>query len=113
VGPVVFTASRELDTTSLTPGAITLQASGGDGLFDDGNDVFLAPLQIEIRSSDPTVFAVSPPVPWTPDRYRLVISGDSSVPIRDRGSRALDGDRDGIAGGDLVLEFEVGAERSR
>jgi hypothetical protein len=107
-GAIVIAATAELDAASLTTGGLALERSGGDGTFDDGNDVALGPLTLELRSLEPTIFAITPPVPWVPDRYRLTIRGSGPLPVRDRLSRAIDGDFDLIPGGDYVLQFDVG-----
>jgi hypothetical protein len=107
-GAIVIAATAELDAASLTSAGLSLERSGRDGTFDDGNEVEVGPLMLELRSLEPTVFAITPPVPWAPDRYRLTIRGTGSLPVRDRLSRVIDGDFDLIPGGDYVLQFDVG-----
>ncbi len=106
-GPIVIAADVALDATSLLPNAVTLVRSGGDGGFADGNEVTVAQLQIEVRSLDPTTFAVTSLEPWVADRYRLTVIGTGDTPVRDLRGVAADGDRNGTPGGDLVLEFDV------
>jgi hypothetical protein len=105
---IVVAASAELDTTLLNGYSVSLVRSGGDGGFIQGNEVALTGLKIELRSISPTVFAVSPPPgQWVADRYRLVIAGSGAFAVRDRATLAIDGDGDGIPGGDYVLQFDV------
>lgn len=111
-GAVVIGASGELDTSTIAAAAMRLERAGGDDRFDDGNEITLAPLHVELRSLEPTVFAVTPPVPWVPDRYRLTVPGSGPLPVRDRAAREIDGDGDQLPGGDLVVEFEVGSLES-
>jgi hypothetical protein len=113
MGAVVVSASAELDAFSLHDASITLLASGGDGGFAEGNEVAIAPLTIEVRSDSPSVIAIAPPGPWVPDRYRLTITGDGSLPVRDRGTLPIDGDRDSQPGGDFVLQFDIAPESVR
>jgi len=60
----------------------TLKRSGGDGTFDNGNDIALDAMSIEVRSSNPTVIAVTlPPESWVPDHYELSIGDDIHLPF--------------------------------
>lgn len=113
-GPIVIAADAELDGSTLQPWGVSLVRSGGDGRFEDGNDIDAGLVAIEVRVPGPhTVFAVSPPGPWIVDRYRLRISGSGPLPVRDRMTRAIDGDADGEPGGDFLLEFDVGPGEDR
>jgi len=104
----VIAAGTQLDTTLLNTYSITLQRSGGDGGFIQGNEVTLTGLTITLRSINPTVFAIAVPAEqWVADRYRLVVAGTGPYTVRDRASVAIDGDGDGIPGGDYVLQFDL------
>ncbi len=107
LGAVVVAAAAEIDSTTLGPANVSLTRSGGDGMFEDELDQPVEPVRIELRSIDPTIFAVTPPNGWVPDRYRLIVSGGGDLPVRDRATRAVDGDGDGRAGGDLIVEFDI------
>ena len=106
-GAVVLAADGELDTTRLDGGTIRVEASGGDGGFDDGNEIAMTGLKFQVRTLAPTVFAIATPATWPGDRYRLVIAGGGADPLRDRNGNAIDGDGDGHPGGDFTLEFEL------
>jgi hypothetical protein len=55
----------------------SLRRSGGDSTFDDGNDITLDAMTVEVRSTNPTVIALSlPPDSWVPDTYELTVGGD-------------------------------------
>jgi hypothetical protein len=110
MGAIVVTSNFELDATTLSAHNVRLLRSGGDRGFDDGNEVEVEPLSIEVRSGDPTIFAITPPARFAPDRYRLVIAGTGPVPVRDRASQPIDGDGDLHAGGDFVLLFDIDSE---
>jgi hypothetical protein len=107
---IVIAASAELDTTLLNGYSVSLVRAGGDGGFIQGNEVALTGLAIQLRSINPTVFAVSVPADqWVADRYRLVVSGTGAFAVRDRALLAIDGDGDGAPGGDYVLQFDLEA----
>jgi hypothetical protein len=98
---ILLEAAGTLDVATLTNSSVTLVRSGGDAAFGDGNDVAMGPVQIEVRSLDPTVIAVKLAAGSTfvPDRYQLTLSGHGMQAVRDR---------DGLAIGDFVLQFSVG-----
>ncbi|HEU4624414.1 MAG TPA: hypothetical protein VFS52_06625 [Steroidobacteraceae bacterium] len=98
---ILLEASGTLNVATLTPANVVLVRSGGDGSFGDGNDVAMGPVQIEVRSLQPTVIALKLPAGdvFVPDRYRLTLAGHGAQPVRDR---------DGLPIGDFVLQFSVG-----
>jgi hypothetical protein len=105
--PIVVTSDAALDTTILQAGVLKLYRSGGDGQFAEGNEVDVN-AAIELRSLMPTAFAITVPAhEWTADAYQLRISGREPLALTDLSSVAIDGDRDGVAGGDFVLTFKV------
>ena len=97
-GTLLLEASGELDVASLTSANVALLRSGGDGTFDDANDVTVQPLHIAVRSLTPTVLAIGVDGTWVPDTYRLVILGHGASAARDR---------DGVPVGNFTLEFSV------
>lgn len=105
---IVVTSDIELDTSLLQSGVVTLRASGGDGEFDSGNES-LVPVEVTIRSQQPTVLAITPRLtpPLPADTYELRISGGDPVALTDYEARAIDGDGNGTPGGDFVLRFTV------
>jgi hypothetical protein len=106
---IVVASANAIDTTLIQTGALTVIRSGGDGSFDDGNEVALDSMQVAVRSLEPTVLVVTKADgQWVPDSYRLTIAGSGSLAAADRDGRAIDGDADGKAGGDFVAYFEVG-----
>jgi hypothetical protein len=103
---IVVASNVELDTSLLQAGLITLRASGGDGEFDAGNER-VVPAEVNVRSAQPTVLAITPLVEALPDTYELRISGTDPVALADNNARTIDGDGDGASGGDFVLRFTV------
>jgi len=106
---VLLQATTELDTTRLTPDNISVVRSGRDGSFAEGNEVPIKVLGVQVRSLQPTVLAVLlPRDQWVPDSYQLTIAGAGSAPAIDLAGRAIDGDADGVPGGNFVMQFELG-----
>ena len=105
---IVIASDNAIDTTLIQTGAFTVVRSGGNGAFDDGNDVPIDSLQLSVRSAEPTVLVATKPDGWVPDSYRVTIAGNGSIAASDRDGRPIDGDADGKAGGDFVLYFDVG-----
>ncbi|MFL6578799.1 MAG: hypothetical protein ACJ8MR_19400 [Povalibacter sp.] len=111
-GEILLQASSELDTTRLTTQNITLVRSGGDGMFDDGNESVVPVLGIDVRSTQPTVFALSLASDQTvADDYRLTISGTSAAPVMDLSGRMLNADVTEPFGQDFVMQFKVEGAR--
>jgi len=106
---ILLTSGGELDATLLDAGVLSLRRSGGDGDFHNGNEQAISAVT-SVRSLEPTVIAVAVPAEqWAADWYELRVSGSSPVALADRAARPIDGDRDGVPGGDFVLTFTVEA----
>lgn len=107
-GPsIVVAAQSELDTTLLAAGTLSLRRSGGDADFSNGDEVDLT-TNVRLRSLSPTVFEVdSPAHEWVPDTYELRVRGNPPLAVTDLSSHPIDGDADGVPGGDFVLNFTV------
>lgn len=106
---------RELDATSVGTTTFTLERSGGDGTFGDGNEVGVTPDSVSLAQDDPqTVVVDLSSAASTDDTYRIRAAGTGAVVVQDLDANALDGEftgsfpsGDGTAGGDFVAEFEV------
>ena len=108
---LIVSANTELDASLAAAGVMTLRASGGDGVFGDANDREIE-VRIDLRSLDPTVFALTVPGErWFDDQYELRVSGGAPLALADRMSRPIDGDGDGTPGGDYVVRFTVESAR--
>lgn len=104
---IVIASDIELDTSLLQSGLVTLRASGGDSEFESGNELAV-PLDVVVRSRQPTVLAIAPRLgTLAVDAYELRISGTDPVALADYRARAIDGDADGLPGGDFALRFTV------
>lgn len=104
---IVLIANMELDTTLLHPGSVRVIR------LDDIEPATLQPrqmanVQLYITSLEPTVIRLSiPAADWTPGRYEIRILGTGGAPVADRSGRLIDGNADGVPGGDFVLHFEI------
>ena len=104
---IVVAANASLDASLLSAQPLSLRRSGGDGDFANGNEVEVT-ARAQLRSLSPTVFSVNAPaLDWAADVYELRVSGGAPLALADLNAVPIDGDRDGVAGGDLVLQFTV------
>ena len=107
--PITF--SKPLDRISATSTAnYALVAAGPDGRFDTADDVKIG--LIPTYASNPSTVTLSLSNGPLPDgTYRLTLSGSRA--IFDASGNALDGDGDGVAGGDLVRIFTIDRSANR
>jgi hemin uptake protein HemP len=109
---ILIAADGELDTSLLNSGVVTLTRSGGDGSFNDGNEVVLENLELTVRSVGPTVIALRvPATQWIPDRYELRLAGHGPLFVANRAGLAIDGAGTGTPGTDFVLTFTLEPSR--
>ena len=108
---IVIASSIELDDSLLQSDLIALHASGGDGEFDAGNERAVS-VAVAIRSRQPTVLVIAPTAAALPaDTYELRISGGEPVALADYRGQLIDGDANGMPGGDFVVRFTVEVAR--
>jgi hypothetical protein len=104
---IVLSANAALDLALLQAGVVTLSASGGDDSFNEGNE-HVIDLRISVRSQEPTVLALTPATPLRAgETYVVRVSGSQPIAAADLQGRPIDGDADGMPGGDFVLRFTV------
>ncbi len=113
---IVIIFDRDIDATTAQPVAVSLQRSGGDGLFDNGTQIDIPVASVSVPLTNPRALhlQLDPTVTDTPDDYRLVVAGSGPNPILDlQGNRLNGGWLDGVEaddspqGADLVLNFTV------
>lgn len=101
---------QRLNPASVDINAVSVERAGGDGGFRDGNEVAITPSGVGLsEDSQARVQVQLLGIPDTPDTYRITLKGDGPTPIEDQTGRRIDGDGDGLEGGDFVLEFSVTA----
>ncbi len=99
--------SSPVDTESLNAeSVVSLLRSGGDGSFDDGNEVAI---NVAVISSDnPYVTTLTTNASaQVEDSYLLRIAGEGDIYARAVDARSIDGDGDGQAGGDFSRSFLI------
>jgi hypothetical protein len=110
-GEIIVSSAAALDTTAFNSASVVLERSGGDGSFDEGNEIALTPMTLDVLSSEPTVISIKlAPNQWAPDSYQLTVAGAGSIAVGDRSGGPIDGDRDGKPGGNFVMHFELGRQ---
>jgi hypothetical protein len=99
---------RELNAPSVTTATFTLTRAGADGMLGTGDDVAVAPTSITVPLVNPRSAVMDlRGVPTVLDSYGITLHGRSPAAILDLGGNALDGEGDGIAGGDFTTTFGV------
>lgn len=95
-----------IDNNSLNTSTISLQRSGGDGSFTDGNEVAVDVVIAE--TNNPFVTKVIPTeLKSVDDDFQLRIIGDGDIYARAADARAIDGNNDGVAGGNYSHYFTI------
>ncbi len=117
---IIAMFDRELDASTVNAVTFTLQASGGDDTFGNGNEVPIAASSISTPNTTPmsATFDLTGVV-LTDDTYRVTLFGSGASNIQDIDANALDGEfsgtfpsGDGTAGGDFVADFSVSTTQS-
>jgi hypothetical protein len=104
---IVLQSRAALDLSLLQSGPMLLRASGGDGTFEDGNEHDVD-FHVTVRSQQPTVLALKlDRAGLKSDDFELRVSGSPPFALADTESHPIDGNHDGVAGGDFVLHFRV------
>jgi methionine-rich copper-binding protein CopC len=95
------TFDEAVDPTTVGVGSFVLVRSGGDGAFDNGNDVAItAPVSANGTSATMDLSGVA----LVADTYRVTLSDT----ITDLAGVPLDGDGDGEPSGDFAATFRLG-----
>ena len=101
---ITLTLNRNALAASVTPNAVTVEASGGDGSFSDGNEVVIVPASVAANGN--TIAVSLAGVVASPDVYRTTVLGGGADGIVDESGIPLDGDVDGEPGGIFGAAFE-------
>jgi hypothetical protein len=99
---------RELNAPSVSTASFKLQRSGADGLLGTADDVEITPTSVTVPSASSRSAVMDlTGVPLIDDRYGITLLGTGGAAILDLSGNALDGEGDGIAGGDFTATFSV------
>jgi hypothetical protein len=102
--------SRPVDPNLLVDTAVVLTAAGGDGGFDEGNEV---PQNISWRAAATGAGVwIRSRLRLPADDYELRMRGTGPLIVASVDGEPIDGDGDGRPGGDAVVRFRV-AEAKR
>lgn len=107
IGQVMLVFNHPVDAALAQSGVFELTASGGDGSFDDDNNITLPFARITVSLANPTVVYLQPQQPLMPETYRLTLRGEGATVLADVDNRVLDGNGDGVSGDDANVTFTV------
>jgi hypothetical protein len=99
---VVF--ARDVDATLASSGTFELR---------DGFDQPVAVTAAQVPQGRPNIVELTLARPLPAGSYQLAIRGQGSVALADNAGHVLDGDGDGVPGGDFLMSFDVSAGASR
>jgi hypothetical protein len=99
---VVF--ARDIDATLASSGTFEVR---------DGFDQAVPVAAARVPQGRPNVVELTLARALPAGSYQLAIRGQGSVALADNAGHVLDGDADGVAGGDFLMSFDVSAGASR
>lgn len=112
---IIATFDRDPDASTVNAFTFTVEASGGDTTFGDGNEMAIQAASISVPAASPrsAVFEFAGPA-LAPDTYLVRLSGSGPSMTLDLDANALDGEfagafpsGDGVEGGDFEATFTV------
>ncbi len=117
---IIATFDRELDVSTVNANTFLLEASGGDGTFDDGNEAAVTPASVTTPMLTPMSATLDlAGVTLEDDTFRVRLLGSGASIILDIDANALDGEYtgtfpsgDGVQGGDFEATFVVSTPSS-
>lgn len=107
IGQLTLVFNHPVDAALAQSGVFELTASGGDGSFDDDNNITLPFARISVSLANPTVVYLQPRQALMPETYRLTLRGEGATVLADVDNRVLDGNGDGVSGDDANVTFTV------
>jgi hypothetical protein len=112
---IVAGFTRDLDVSTVNANTFLVTASGGDGVFGNGNDLVITSPAITVPGGNPrsAIFDLSG-VTMNDDTYEIRLLGTGASVIMDLDANALDGENvgafpsgNGAAGGNYVTTFTI------
>ena len=102
----MVTFDREVDAATVNDMTMTLTAAGGDMAFGQANDTVIMVTPTAAANLMSAEFDLAG-VMLADDLYRIRLVGNGNQGILDLNGNALDGDGNGVAGGDFVSDFSI------
>ena len=100
--------SQDMDSSLFSDSTVVVNRSGGDGTFADGNEEVIQPGGITVDAANARVAAIDlSGVASVGDDYRILLVGTGATALASLSGDVLDGDADGVAGGDFSSTFTV------
>jgi hypothetical protein len=109
---VAVAGASKLTVIFAGPVDASLAASGTFELRD-GFDAPVPLAAVIVPDGRPNVVELTVAGGLAAGSYQLAVRGEGPVALADTSGRVLDGDADGVAGGDFLMSFDVGAGVSR
>ena len=110
-GSITVAFDREVNAPSVNAASFTLRRAGPDGLLGTADDVTITPTSVTVPSANPRSAVMDlTGVPFVIDRYGITLLGTGGAAILDLGGNALDGESDGVAGGDFAADVQCGTD---
>jgi hypothetical protein len=103
---VVF--SRDLDATLLNSASVALRRIDVNDAASAGEEIAT---DVRVPSSYPASAWIRSRAPLLPGDYELVLRASGAGGLADLSGTLIDGDGDGIAGGDVRVRFRVTEHR--
>ena len=95
-----------VDNSSLSDATVSLVRSGGDGTFNDGNEVAVDVYTAETTNPYVTTLVTTELKP-TEDSFQLRILGNGDTVARSVDALTIDGNGNGAAGGNFIRNFVI------
>jgi len=103
---LLVVASRPLDASLVSTATVSLRRVGATQ--DTPDTTTLVPLRrIRVPLNDPSSMWIEPAVPLGMGEYELQLRASGAAALADMAGDPLDGDGNGVAGGDYRLRFTV------
>jgi len=103
---VVFT--EPVDGNTVNSASFSLTRSGGDGSFSDGNEINV-PFEIQLSDNGLIARLDTSETESVNDLFQLGVLGGNGSYVLDSSGERIDGDSDGLEGGDFIQRFTVGS----
>ena len=95
-----------IDGSTFTDATVSLLSSGGDGTFSDGNETEIGVTVGDVNNPFVTTLFTNDQKP-DGDTFQLRIAGEGDIYARAVDASAIDGNGDGVAGGNFIRSFTI------